>query len=125
MPAWSAGLDATLRSLPSSIPVALLGPTPISSVDVPRCVAAHLRDPQECTTSRSVAVDTPIIDADRTVTTADHDTFVDAAALVCPTEQCPVIEWNMLMYVDTNHLTTVYARSQAPAIDAAIEPLLR
>jgi len=41
---------------------------------------------------------------------------------LCTDKVCPVIVGNLLVYRDSNHITTKYAEWLIPLIDAAISP---
>jgi hypothetical protein len=48
--------------------------------------------------------------------------YLDISNWVCATEICPVISGNLLMYRDSNHITTTYAEWLTPFFDDAVSP---
>jgi len=51
-------------------------------------------------------------------------TLVDLTDAVCPTEACSVVQNGIIKFRDNNHLTATFARSLAPALEAALAPVL-
>ena len=47
---------------------------------------------------------------------------LDVSNWLCATERCPVIVGNILVWRDSNHITTRFADWLIPLIDAAVGP---
>ncbi len=123
--AWRVGLTTTLDALrPTADRVLLLGDTPTPSVDVPSCLAGHLRSVQQCAATRDRAVKTLRLAVESSVADA-HDALVaNTADWSCTVTTCPAIVGDVLMYRDDNHLTTAASLLLAPYLDATLAPLL-
>ncbi|WP_430332976.1 acyltransferase family protein [Rhodococcus sp. ACT016] len=49
--------------------------------------------------------------------------LLDLSDAVCRTDRCRVIEGNVLIYRDSNHLTATYVRTLAPELDRLLAPV--
>ena len=122
---WNAGIAASLKRLVGSAEhVVLIGDTPRSSFDVPVCLSKHPDDVLACATPSSKALDPVRTEADRALATAAGATFIDPTPWVCPTEPCPVVIDNYLVFRDSHHLTTPFATALARAMLTALPPPL-
>jgi len=120
---WSKGYDALIARLASIgvIPV-LVTDTPYPGQDVPVCLSKAVRDVSSCVASREKAVR-----ASRQQTVIDSAVrngvqYLDVINWLCTDKACPVIVGNLLVYRDSNHVTTAYAQWLKPVFAAAIEP---
>jgi peptidoglycan/LPS O-acetylase OafA/YrhL len=122
---WDAGIAASLRRLSGSADrVALIGDTPRSKFDPPVCLSKHLDDVLACTTPSRRSFDVKRTAADQELAAAAGVTFVDPTAWVCPTEPCPVVIGNYLVFRDSHHMTTPFATALARRMLAALPPPL-
>jgi peptidoglycan/LPS O-acetylase OafA/YrhL len=122
---WDVGIAASLRRLAQSASrVVLLGDTPRSRLDPPACLSKHLDDVLACTTPSSKAIDPARTSTDRSLASAAGATFVDPTPWVCPSEPCPVVIDNYLVFRDSHHLTTPFATALARRMLAALPPPL-
>ena len=48
--------------------------------------------------------------------------ILDVSNWLCASDRCPVVVGNVLVYRDSNHITTKFAEVLAPLIDAAVSP---
>lgn len=102
----------------------VLGDSPTFRQDVPTCLAisrvisscAQRIDSQE---AKGLAV------AERNVAESAGAGYLSAARLLCPSDVCPLIAGNLLMYLDTNHLAPHFATWFAPILGKELLPLLR
>jgi peptidoglycan/LPS O-acetylase OafA/YrhL len=118
---WDAGIAASLgRLVGSADHVALIGDTPRSSTDPPACLSKHLDDVLACATPSKSAIDAKRIAADRALAAAAGATFVDPTSWVCPTEPCPAVIGNYLVFRDSHHLTTPFSTALARRMLAAL-----
>ncbi|MEY4224254.1 MAG: hypothetical protein RIS33_1188 [Actinomycetota bacterium] len=120
---WSTGYDALIARLASIgvVPV-LITDTPYPGQDVPVCLSKAVRDVSSCVASREKAVR-----ASRQQTVIDSAVrngvqYLDVINWLCTETACPVIVGNLLVYRDSNHVTTAYAEWLKPVFAAAIEP---
>jgi peptidoglycan/LPS O-acetylase OafA/YrhL len=122
---WDAGIAASLaRLVPSADHVALIGDTPRSKVNPPVCLSAHLDNVLACATPSSSAIDVKRTAADRVLAETAGATFIDPTPWVCPTEPCPVVIDNYLVFRDSHHLTTPFSTALARRMLAALPPPL-
>ena len=121
---WDAALERTLGQLVALAPhVVLIGDTPRSAVDPPVCLSAHLTNALACATPSSRALDPAYLAAEAAAASSAGATFLDPTPLVCPTEPCPAITGNVLIYRDHQHLTDVFAAAVAPYLRARLPDL--
>jgi hypothetical protein len=122
---WDAGIAASLQRLRQSADqVALIGDTPRSRLDPPACLSKHLDDVLACATSSSKALDPKRTAADQALADAAGAAFVDPTPWVCPSEPCPVVIDNYLVFRDSHHLTTPFATALSRRMLAALPPPL-
>lgn len=105
---WEALQDAGLE-------VMVLGPTPYPEIDIPDCISANMTSLTRCAVDRD--------DASRggtVLTTAAERTGVPVVELfdaICPGDVCAPVIGGIIVYADTNHVTSVYAETMAPRIE--------
>ncbi|GAA4592006.1 peptidoglycan/LPS O-acetylase OafA/YrhL [Actinoplanes octamycinicus] len=114
---WRAAWQRTAASLGGR--VALILDTPYFAERVPVCVArqARLKRVNRCGKSASVALRGPQQRA--AVAGLTGVTLINPVPWLC-TDFCPPIVGNVLAYRDSNHLTTTYAQTVAPLLEAAL-----
>jgi len=122
---WIAGLARMVRQVRATgARVVVLGPTPKPRVDVPDCLAGHLRDASACTTPRAVAVNAAGLAAEHRAVLAAGGTYLDVTGWLCTRSTCAVEVGNLLAYRDDNHLTTSYTTWLAPLLGAELDEIL-
>jgi SGNH domain (fused to AT3 domains) len=123
---WRSGLARTVRQLRATgARVLVLGPTPKPRVDVPDCLAEHLRDARACTTPRPVAVNVAGVGAERRAVVAAGGAYLDVTPWLCTRSTCAVMVGNLLAYRDDNHLSTAYTIWLAPLLGYQLDQTLR
>ena len=93
-------------------------------MDVPDCLAEHLRDATACTTPRAVAVNTAGMAAERRAVLAAGGVYLDVSPWLCTRSTCAVEVGNLLAYRDDNHLTTSYTTWLAPLLGDQLDQTL-
>jgi hypothetical protein len=122
---WLSGLARTVRQIRATgARVLVLGPTPKPRVDVPDCLATHLRDATACTTPRAVAVNPAGLGAERRAVLAAGGAYLDVTPWLCTPTTCAVQVGNLLAYRDDNHLTTTYTTWLAPLLGYQLDATL-
>jgi peptidoglycan/LPS O-acetylase OafA/YrhL len=101
-------------------PVAIIVDTPRSEFDVPACLAANRTAIEHCVTSRSAALTWRHLRREKQAARDTGATIVDMSKAICPSDPCPPIIGNRLVYRDNHHLTATFARSLAGALAAAL-----
>jgi len=120
---WRANMLARIRAERPSVVV--LGPTPKPRVDVPDCLAEHLRNAIACTTPRQVALDTSGVRAERQAVLRADGSYLDVTPWLCTRSTCAVEVGNLLAYRDDNHLTTTYSSWLSPLLGFQLDQTLR
>jgi hypothetical protein len=116
--AWQRTYDAFTRM---GARVAMITDTPYLGERVPVCLArqARLKRVNRCGKSASVALRGPVQRHAVAGIADPRVTMIDPVPWLC-TDFCPPLIGNVLAYRDSNHLTTTYARTVAPLLDAAL-----
>ncbi|NMO52565.1 acyltransferase [Actinoplanes sp. TBRC 11911] len=120
---WRAAWDRTFTALAGTgAQVAAIADTPYMGMPVPECLAQE-SDIGKCTRSLHSSLRGP---AQRRVFLAYAGT--PSATVINPIDwfcddACPAVIGNILVYRDSNHMTTTYARALAPLLDARLPVL--
>jgi hypothetical protein len=123
---WSAGFTTTLGRLKDLTPrLLVLGDNPDSRAEPATCLSEHLTNVNACVNSRSRAVETGKLEAERSAAEQAGARFVDTSDWLCTATDCPLIIGDILMFRDVNHLTTVAADWFTPMLEAVVMPYLR
>jgi peptidoglycan/LPS O-acetylase OafA/YrhL len=96
--------------------------TPYPGRDVPICLSDNISRVQNCTYKRSDGFRESRHATNVAVAVDNGAQYLDVSNWICGPEVCPVIVGNILLYRDSNHVTTTYARWLAPLVEAAISP---
>ena len=102
--------------------VAILGAIPNWDNNDARCLAAHTRDVQACSTERANAV-SPFFDAERAAASAAGALYVDTVPWVCA-EKCEPVISDIVVYYNPYHFTTKYADYLSGAVADALKPAM-
>ncbi|MFC7275137.1 acyltransferase family protein [Paractinoplanes rhizophilus] len=114
---WRAAWDRTFAELRGSgARVAAIADTPYMGGSVPECLAepANAGHAANCTRSRRSTVRGP----EQRRVFFGYD-VIDPTPWFC-TDACPAVIGNLLVYRDSNHMTTTYARALAPLLGARL-----
>jgi hypothetical protein len=123
---WRAGFSTTLGRLKDLTPrLLVLGDNPDSRADPATCLSEHLTNVDACVNSRTRAVETGKLEAERSAADETGARFVDTSDWLCTATDCPLIIGDILMFRDINHLTTVAADWFTPMLEAVVMPYLR
>ncbi|MFF5293424.1 acyltransferase family protein [Paractinoplanes globisporus] len=115
---WRAAWDRTFAQLSAGgARVTAIADTPYMGGSVPECLAepANAGHAAHCTRSLRSTVRGP---EQRAVVLA-HAGVIDPTAWFC-TDACPAVIGNLLVYRDSNHMTTTYALALAPLLGARL-----
>jgi peptidoglycan/LPS O-acetylase OafA/YrhL len=124
---WADGVTRTTTELQerTGAEVVALQDTPHPGEDVPRCLAEHVDDVQECAASREKALKDPerrALTAQRAA--ASGAVVVDPVPWFCR-EECPAVIGNTPAYHDDDHITATYAEALAPLLEERLVAALR
>ena len=118
---WRDALVSTLQTLGQpGTRVAILGGIPHWENNDERCVAAHTRDIQACSTERENAI-SPFDGAEREAASAVGGQYVDPVPWVCA-EKCEPVVSDIVLYYDPHHFTKKYADYLSGAMAEALKP---
>jgi len=121
---WSAAWDDLLARLRTDARhVVVLTDTPTLTNDPVECIARHSTAIRDCAEpAAAVLRDQNAREAIRTAATHAGVTTVDPIPWLCA-RRCPLVVGDLLVYRDTNHLTTAYAETLAPLLANALPRL--
>ena len=105
--------------------VAVIVDSPDAGRDMPTCLAAHRSDIRSCAIPETKALSGSLGAVERIATAATGDSLIDITSAYCSSYPCLPVRNGAIMYRDNRHLTATFARSLAPALAAAIKPLMR
>jgi peptidoglycan/LPS O-acetylase OafA/YrhL len=111
------------------IPVIGIQETPaMTSIDVPTCVAKYGPAGRKCTLPRAKAVDADPPTSYAAKALSGKVPVIDMNSLICGPVQCSPVVGNVLVYMDSHHLTESYGTTLAPFLEQrllATSPVLR
>ena len=120
---WQAGTYSTLQSLnATAAETVLLRDTPRPDFDVPICLARTSRHPilfpaRTCDMPEQQALASPIWEAEvAEAKRFNHVSTLDMTDSFCRADQCFPVLNGMVVFRDSNHMTSTFARSMAPAL---------
>ena len=121
---WSAAWDGLFGRLRAGARhVAVLTDTPTLTGDPVECIARHSTAIRDCAEpAGTVLRDQNARQAIRAAADRAGVTVIDPTPWLC-SHRCPLVVGDLLVYRDTNHLTTAYAESLAPLLSAALPRL--
>ncbi|THV37023.1 acyltransferase family protein [Glycomyces buryatensis] len=121
---WVDGwVETTERLLDVTKDVYVIGDTAWGVGNVPDCLSEHPDDATECVNNLDDAIKFPERREEAMAAVADTGaTYVDPIPWICDTEagKCPVVVGNLLVYRDSNHLSSSFSAELAPQLAASI-----
>ena len=118
---WKAGLARTLAVLRTDHQhTVILGNIPIFNNAPPACLAVHTDDVQACATS-PVSRWTPYNQVERTEAKAAGVAYITPTSWFCTSTCSPVIG-HYEVYLDSKHITAVYAQYLSTVLGQALAP---
>jgi len=122
---WEAGMKRTIAKFKEvGIKVILISDVPVAAGDPVVCLSAHPDSSLTCANPVSKAIDPGWLETERKVARADGVSLIEPQLWVCPSDPCPVIINNTLVYFDSGHLTATFSASLAGKLDWAIKKAL-
>ena len=100
----------------------LITDTPYPGRDVPICLSENVSSVGNCAFSRERGIRQSRLDTNIAAAVDNGAQVLDVTNWMCTDKACPVIVGNLLVYRDSNHITTKYAEWLTPLIDEAISP---
>ncbi len=118
---WGPALGRMLRALDRLAgKVVLIGDTPNPKADPPVCLSAHLDDMLACASSSKESTAPVRMAVEAAVAAEAGVTFIDPTPWICPTDPCPPIIGRWLVYRDSGHIATAFARGLATYVAAEL-----
>ena len=99
----------------------MLSDVPVANGDPVVCLSAHPDSSIACANPVSKAIDIGWLETERKVAKDEGIALIEAQMWVCPTEPCPVIIKNTLVYFDPGHMTATFSASLSSKLNAAIK----
>jgi peptidoglycan/LPS O-acetylase OafA/YrhL len=119
--AWRSGMKRTIDQLKLATgKIIYIGDSPLSLVDPPVCLSAHLKNALDCATPVARAIQNDWIGEEVAMTIEEGIYFIDPTLWICPTSPCPVIVGNLLIYMDGGHFTATFSAALASRLRKAI-----
>ena len=119
---WEAGVKRNIDKFKSAgIKVVMLSDVPVANGDPVVCLSAHPDSSIACANPVSKAIDIGWLETERKVAKDEGIALIEAQMWVCPTEPCPVIIKNTLVYFDPGHMTATFSASLSSKLNAAIK----
>jgi hypothetical protein len=120
--AKGAAVGRMLNRIPGRI--GLIVDTPYAGRDVPACLSAHVNDIDACAIARATALTDHLGALETIAAKASGARRIDLTRRICVGDPCSVVVNDRIVFRDIGHLTASYARYLAPALDAALGPLV-
>jgi SGNH domain (fused to AT3 domains) len=126
---WEEGLRRSLGTLDDAgISIILLRDTPVPGRNIKHCLArADWRNYpiSDCATPRSLALPAGVVEAERDVVASLRGAhFIDLSGEFCDSISCPAVRQETIVYRDSHHLTTAYARRLLKPLRDALLPII-
>jgi hypothetical protein len=131
-PSWIQGMrtafDRMTTTSPRTIRI-LISISPALPASAPLCLAAYSSSIQKCDlTYHPGALGSGLFSAsllrDQHAATAAHAILLPTVQWFCLKDRCPPVVGNMLVYVDTDHLSIVYSEYLSKVLQKALAPIL-
>ncbi len=126
---WEEGLRSTVSYLDSrGVETLVIADVPRAGFDVPICLsraAAHGWAPQDCEPTREAALNEDARQAeDAAIGGLTNARLVDFADKLCTGSFCQSVIGGEVVFRDSNHLTSAFARRLAPYLEREMESVL-
>ena len=116
-----AGMAAYWKQLESHhISVIAIKESPDMGLNVPDCLSKNPSSPAKCTVpaARAIKPNLPTVYATRAA--SGSVPLINMNPLICGPVSCPPVIGNVLVYQDSHHLTSTYALTTAPYLEARL-----
>ncbi|HEX9040194.1 MAG TPA: acyltransferase family protein [Trebonia sp.] len=116
-----AGMDAYWDQLEGhGISVVAIKESPDMGLNVPDCVSKNPAVPGKCTVPAAKALKPNLPTVYATKAASGRVPLVDMNPLICGPDNCQPVIGNVLVYQDSHHLTSTYALTTAPYLEARL-----
>jgi SGNH domain (fused to AT3 domains) len=116
-----AGMAAYWKQLEGRhISVVAIKESPDMGLDVPDCISKYPSAPAKCTVPRARAVKRSLPTVYAARASSGSVPLINMNSLICGPVSCPPVIGNVLVYQDSHHLTSTYALTTAPYLEARL-----
>jgi peptidoglycan/LPS O-acetylase OafA/YrhL len=116
-----AGMDAYWDQLESRhISVVAIKESPDMGLNVPECMSKNPSSPARCTVPATTALKRNLPTVFATRAASGRVPLINMNPLICGPVSCPPVIGNVLVYQDSHHLTSTYALTTAPYLEARL-----
>jgi hypothetical protein len=118
---WDAALTRTIEEvLRYADGVVILGDTPVAVPDPPACLARSPHDVLACARPMRNAIADARHALDLAIAEQTGAAFIDPDPFVCPSDPCPPVIGDIVVYRDSRHLTNTFVTEVAPYLMAEL-----
>jgi peptidoglycan/LPS O-acetylase OafA/YrhL len=116
-----AGMAADWKQLESHhISVVAIKESPDMGLNVPECLSKNPSSPDKCTVPAAKALKRNVPTVFATKAASGSVPLIDMNPLICGPVNCRPVIGNVLVYQDSHHLTSTYALTTAPYLEARL-----
>jgi peptidoglycan/LPS O-acetylase OafA/YrhL len=116
-----AGMDAYWDQLEDrGISVVAIKESPDMGLNVPECLSKNPSSPAKCTVPAAKALKPDLPTVYATKAASGRVPLIDMNPLICGPGSCQPVIGNVLVYQDSHHLTSTYALTTAPYLEARL-----
>jgi peptidoglycan/LPS O-acetylase OafA/YrhL len=116
-----AGMDAYWDHLEDHhISVVAIKESPDVGLNVPDCLSKNPSSPAKCTVPAAKALKPDLPTVYATKAASGRVPLVNMNPFICGPASCPPVVGNVLVYQDSHHLTSTYALTTAPYLEARL-----
>jgi len=123
---WESGMNRTITKLKSaSKNVILMIDVPLSIYDPKVCLSQNPKSTLACATPVDKAISLSWQTEENHIAGNNKIHIIDPSYWVCPTNPCPVVIDNTLIYLDAGHLTATFSTILAPELNTAVLKIIK
>ena len=120
---WVDGFTELIPQLKAAgIEPILITDTPYPGDNIPVCLSNNVKRVERCVYDRAKGFRTERIQATVDAGALNDTQVLNISNWLCGEEKCPAIVGNILVFRDSDHITTKYAQWLVPLFDAAVSP---
>jgi hypothetical protein len=122
---WKQALARTLAALPKSSRVLIVGSLPHNAGNPRNCLMQNRQDISACASPKGGAIGRKIEHVLKATAKARDARYGAVYGKVCSYDPCPLVQGNILVWRDKNHITDTFARQLQPTFRRWLEAALR
>jgi hypothetical protein len=118
---WRDAVKRTLKRLPKTTRVMVLGMLPPTDRDPLSCLKGSRKDMSRCQTRRKAAYRRPVDKAMKAGAKAAGGAYGTLHDKICTYDPCPLVQGKVLVWRDGVHITETFAKRLQPSLDDIVE----